>query len=128
MARLYYGTDASPVTFPDRLLAYVKVITATKLRRNESFTLTWTGDPDTAGRSAIWLHPSIPMRFVFTSAEPEQLVGEYLRALADQANASAGLVIDLRTWENDEQSVSRASSSQAPARRPVRAVRAVRAA
>lgn len=124
MALLFYGTDVSPVSFPDRLLAYVKVITATKLRRNESFTLTWTGDPDTAGRSAIWLHPSIPMRFVFDSVEPEQLVGEYLRALADQANASAGLVLDLRTWEDDERAVTRAPAQQSAARRPVRAVRA----
>ncbi len=124
MARLYYGTDLSPVTFPDRLLAYVKVITSTKLRRNESFTLTWTGDPETPGRSAVWLHPSIPLRFVFDSVEPEHLVGEYLRALADQANASAGLVVDLRTWEDDEQSVSRTAPPRTPARRPVRAVRA----
>lgn len=124
MAKLFYGTDVSPVTFPDRLLAYVKVITATKLRRNESFTLTWTGDPDTAGRSAIWMHPSIPLRFAFDSAEPEKLVGEYLRTLADQANASSGLVVDLRTWEDDENGVTRTTTPPIAARRPVRAVRA----
>lgn len=124
MARLFYGTDASSVTFPDRLLAYVKVIASTKLRRNESFTLTWTGDPETPGRSAIWLHPSIPMRFVFDSAEPEHLVGEYLRALADQANASAGLVVDLRTWADDESALPRTPAQHVAPRRPARSVRA----
>ncbi|MDI9890920.1 hypothetical protein AB0870_13765 [Microbacterium proteolyticum] len=124
MARLYYGTDLSPVTFPDRLMAYVKVITSTKLRRNESFTLTWTGDPENPGRSAIWLHPSIPMRFVFDSADAEQLVGDYLRALADQANASAGLVIDLRTWQDDESSLPRTPAQHVAPRRPARPVRA----
>ncbi|MFS0794835.1 hypothetical protein [Microbacterium sp. 1P10AE] len=124
MASLYYGTDVSPVTFPDRLLAYVKVITSTKLRRQESFTLTWSGDPDVAGRSSIWLHPSIPLRFVFSSTEPEQLVGEYLRTLADQANASAGLVVDLRTWEDAERAVSHAAAPVIPAARRTRVVRA----
>jgi hypothetical protein len=124
MALLYYGTDVSPVTFPDRLLAYVKVITSTKLRRQESFTLTWSGDPAVAGRSSIWLHPSIPLRFVFSSTEPEHLVGDYLRTLADQANASAGLVVDLRTWEDAERAVSHTAAPEISAARRTRAVRA----
>ena len=125
MALLYYGTDISPVALPDRLLAYVKVIVTTKLRRNESFTFTWTGDGDTVGRSTIWLQPAIPLRFVFTSAEPEALVGDYLRTLADQANASSGLVIDVRTWEESER-----AASVPPVRRVVsaRTGRPVRAA
>lgn len=124
MALLFYGTDVSPVALPDRLLAYVKLITTTKLRRNESFTLTWTGDADVAGRSAIWLHPSIPLRFVFDSAEPEQLVGDYLRSLADQANASAGLVIDLRTWAGEELALSSPPLRAVTATRSGRTVRA----
>ena len=118
MATLFYGSDTSPIALPDRLMGYIKVIASTKLRRGESFTLTWTGTADEAGRSTIWLQPAIPLRFVFESAEPEQLVGEYLRALADQANAASGLVIDARTWEADEQA-SRAPGR--PAGRPVRA-------
>jgi len=114
MAKLYYGSDITPVALPDRLLGYLKVIASTKLRRNESFTLTWTGDDTAAGRQTIWLQPSIPLRFVFESVEPEQLVGEYLRALADQSNSASGLVVDLRTWEDAEKAAR-------PALRPVRA-------
>ena len=99
MATLFYGSDTAPISLPDRLMGYIKVIASTKLRRGESFTLTWTGTEDAEGRSTIWLQPAIPLRFVFESVEPEQLVGDYLRALADQANAASGLVVDVRTWE-----------------------------
>ena len=99
MATLFYGSDTAPISLPDRLMGYIKVIASTKLRRGESFTLTWTGTEDAEGRSTIWLQPAIPLRFVFESVEPEQLVGDYLRALADQANAASGLVVDVRTWD-----------------------------
>jgi len=118
MATLFYGSDTAPISLPDRLMGYIKVIASTKLRRGESFTLTWTGTEDAEGRSTIWLQPAIPLRFVFESVEPEQLVGDYLRALADQANAASGLVVDVRTWESAEE------QSRTPARtagRPVRA-------
>ncbi|MEX0153229.1 hypothetical protein [Microbacterium sp. LMI1-1-1.1] len=111
MAKLYYGSDTTPVALPDRLLSYIKVIAATKLRRNESFTLTWTGDDTGDGRQTIWLQPSIALRFVFETPEPEQLVGEYLRQLADQSNSSAGLMLDVRTWEQAEAAARPASRS-----------------
>lgn len=127
MAKLYYGSDTAPVTLPDRLLGYIKVITATKLRRGESFTVTWSGADDETGRSTIWLQPSIPLRFVFDSPEPEQLSGEYLRALADQSNSATGLNVDVRTWEAAEEATrtpARTSASASPARPSTRPVRA----
>ena len=121
MARLFYGSDTSPIALPDRLMGYIKVIASTKLRRGESFTLTWTGTDDEGGRSTIWLQPAIPLRFVFGSTEPEQLAGDYLRALADQANAASGLVIDARTWEAAEEASRTPTHPNGPAGRPVRA-------
>ncbi len=126
MAKLYYGSDTAPVTLPDRLLGYIKVITATKLRRGESFTLTWSGAEGENGRSTIWLQPSIPLRFVFDSAEPEQLSGEYLRALADQSNSATGLNVDVRSWEAAEEAVRTPArtTASAPSRPSTRSVRA----
>jgi len=126
MAKLYYGSDTAPVTLPDRLLGYIKVITATKLRRGESFTLTWSGAAGETGRSTIWLQPSIPLRFVFDSAEPEQLNGEYLRALADQSNSATGLNVDVSTWETAEEAVRTPArtTASAPSRSSTRSVRA----
>lgn len=121
MATLFYGSDTAPISLPDRLMGYLKVIASTKLRRGESFTFTWTGAEGETGRSTIWLQPAIPLRFVFDSAEPEQLVGDHLRALADQANAASGLVIDARTWEAAEEASRAAAHGVRAVGRPVRA-------
>lgn len=93
MGHLYYGTSPEPVRIPDRLLSHLKVVVATKLRRSESFTLSWTHVDGTPGRSTLWLQPAIPLRFVFDSAEPEQLNAQTLKDMADMANSSAGLVV-----------------------------------
>jgi hypothetical protein len=96
MAYLYYGPEILPVEMPDRVLAHVKVVIATKLRRNESFMLTWR-HPGDDGVTSIWLQPSIPLRFVFDVAEAGELDGEYLQTLARAANSSRGLVLE---WED----------------------------
>jgi hypothetical protein len=96
MGTLYYGGTVGEIEVPDRLLAHVKVVITTKLRRHESFTLTLRHlDGDAGGRSTIWLGPSIPLRFVFDSPEVETLDAELLQQFATDANSSAGLVIDL---------------------------------
>lgn len=97
MGYLFYGNTERPIDIPDRVLAHVKVVATTKLRRNESFTVSWR-HPDGAprGRSTIWIHPSIPLRFVFETAETEKnLDRAYLRDLALAAGSSGGMMIDV---------------------------------
>jgi hypothetical protein len=94
MAYLFYGNGVEPIEMPDRLLAHIKVVVATKLRRGESFTLSWR-HPHEAGRTTIWLQPAIPLRFVFSSSEPEILDPAWLKELANAANSSRGLNVDL---------------------------------
>lgn len=92
MGMLYYGGLADPIQIEDRALAHLKVVIATKLRRNESFTLSWRhpeGDP--MGRSTIWLHPSIPLRFVFDEPEPPELRSEWITAMAQSASSTGGI-------------------------------------
>ena len=99
MGTIYYGGSATPIHIDDRALAHLKVVISTKLRRHESFTLSWQHpDDQPGGRSTIWLAPSIPLRFVFDDPEPaelsrqwiEQLIelGEFLRR--DHARRRAG--------------------------------------
>lgn len=100
MGYLYYGASNQAIEMPDRLLAHIKVVTATKLRRSESFTLSWQhreGDP--MGRTTIWLQPAIELRFVFSSAETEKLDSALLQKFANQAGSSAGLVVDLAEFD-----------------------------
>ena len=94
MAELIYGAEGDPVHIPEHLLAHVKVVVATKLRRNESFMLTWR-HPDGSGRSSVWLQPSIPLRFIFDSPEEPAIDHALLARLATAASSNGGLILDL---------------------------------
>ncbi|MDQ1123411.1 hypothetical protein QE412_001984 [Microbacterium trichothecenolyticum] len=62
--------------------------------RGESFTLSWRHrDDEERGRSTLWLHPAIPLRFVFDDAEPATLSREWIERLAESANSSGGIFL-----------------------------------
>ncbi|CAH0190341.1 MULTISPECIES: hypothetical protein [unclassified Microbacterium] len=94
MGSLYYGDSAEPINIEDRALAHLKIVIATKLRRNESFTLSWP-HPETEanGRSTIWLHPSIPLRFVFDAPEAPAISRQWVEDLANSASSSGGITL-----------------------------------
>jgi len=92
MGTIYYNGAATPIHIEDRALAHLKVVIATKLRRGESFTLSWTHpEGESRGRSTIWLHPSISLHFVFDDPEPPELSRSWLDGLANSANSSGGI-------------------------------------
>lgn len=94
MGTIFYGGSATPIQIEDRALAHLKVVIATKLRRNESFTLSWRHpDDEPRGRTTIWLHPAIPLRFVFDDPEPAELSREWIAELANSANSSGGIAL-----------------------------------
>lgn len=94
MGTIYYGGGAMPIHIEDRALAHLKVVIATKLRRDESFTVSWTHpDDQPRGRSTIWLHPSIPLRFVFDDPEPTQLSRDWIEELANSASSTGGILL-----------------------------------
>lgn len=95
MGYLYYGNSTEPIEMPDRVLAHLKVVTSTKLRRSESFTLSWSKTDGSGGKSTIWLHASIPLRFELDRAESAPLDRRYLEELAQAAASSAGIFVDL---------------------------------
>ncbi|WZH37094.1 MAG: hypothetical protein PIR02_00190 [Microbacterium enclense] len=117
MGQLFYATSTESIEIPDRVLAHLKVVVTTKLRRSESFTLSWTHVDGDAGRSTLWLQPSIPLRFAFDSAEPETLNATVLKNMADMANSSAGLVVDLSAEIPAHDAASPAPARTAVARR-----------
>jgi hypothetical protein len=94
MGSLHYGDAIAPIQIEDRALAHLKVVIATKLRRNESFTLSWRHpDGNCPGRSTIWLHPSMPLRFVFDEPEAPELSRLWIEDLAHSANSSGGITL-----------------------------------
>jgi hypothetical protein len=96
MGQLCYGSTREELSVPDRLLAHLKVVATTKLRRQESFTLSWVHpDGEQPGRSAIWVNPAIELRFHFQHVEPEELDKHLLEQLAREADTNAGIHLDL---------------------------------
>ncbi len=94
MGVLHYGDGQHLLHIEDRALAHLKVVIATKLRRNESFTLSWQHpEGDEAGRSTVWLHPSIPLRFQFEEPDPPRLNMEWIENLMHSANTSGGILL-----------------------------------
>ncbi len=93
MGTIQYG-NGDEIHVEDRALAHLKVVIATKLRRNESFTLSWKhaeGDP--VGRSTIWLHPSIPLRFTFDTPEGPDLNVKWIQELMHSASSTGGITL-----------------------------------
>lgn len=113
MGTLFYGDSGTPIGIDDRALAHVKVAITTKLRRGESFTLSWIHpDGHTRGRSTIWVHPSIALRFVFDSPDPADLSRDWVEDLMRSANSTGGitLVEEFVGGEAPESSLQRAAS------------------
>jgi hypothetical protein len=99
---IYYGNGAAPIHIEDRALAHLKVVISTKLRRDESFTLSWRHpDDQPGGRSTLWLHPAIPLRFEFDDPEPATLSRQWIEDLANSANTSGGILLVEEYVEND---------------------------
>ena len=91
---LYYGDSGTPIDIDDRALAHLKVAIVTKLRRGESFTVSWLHAPDQPrGRSTLWLHHSIPLRFVFDDVESPELSREWIEDLMRSANSTGGVLL-----------------------------------
>jgi hypothetical protein len=101
---LYYGSEAAPIHIDDRTLAHLKVVIVTKLRRHEGFAVSWRhpeGEP--VGRSTIWVHPAVPLRFEFDEPVAPKLNRAWLEELAASANVLGGvtLVEEHVTGEHD---------------------------
>jgi len=81
------------VDFDDRILAHLQIVIVQKLRRGESFLLSWPNVGEPGGHSSAWLHPSIPLYFRFCGGHAPSINESWLHCLSESANSSAGLVV-----------------------------------
>jgi hypothetical protein len=94
MGTLFYGNNHAGIEFDDRTLAHLKIVLTTKLRRNESFSLSWMHPSgEGSGRSTIWVHPAIPMLYVFRTPIQPELNRDWIERLMLSANSTGGLQI-----------------------------------
>jgi len=104
MGTLYYGASRTPVKIDDRLLAHIKVLTGSKLRRNEPFLLSWTESADEGhGRTSIWMHPAVDLIYRFDGGRAPDLDPKLLDQLSADSLSATGIQIDAsmpRFWGN----------------------------
>ncbi|WP_342780675.1 ATP-dependent DNA ligase [Subtercola boreus] len=80
------------IEFDDRVLAHLRVVIVTKLRRAESFTMQYAYGPESAaGHASLWLHPSIPLQFKFYGSKEPVLNRAWIEALMVGASSTVGL-------------------------------------
>lgn len=93
MGELIYGAETS-YTMEDRTLSHVKVAAGAKLRRQESFYLSWVIPSSSgSGRVSLWLSPAIPLQFHFLGNTPPKLNPLWIRALEMTAVSDRGMVV-----------------------------------
>lgn len=105
MGSLFYGSTSEPIRIPDIVLAHLQAVTTVRLRRGESFMVSWRV-PDAAEgrRSTLWMHAAIPLRFVFDVDAEIALDRGVLRHFAQAAHSTAGLLIDVTEPDGQDSS------------------------
>lgn len=92
MGTLQY--DGVLVEFDDRLLAHLQIVIVQKIRRGESFLMSWRDSIETGnGHSAIWIHPTQNLYFKFSGSRSPAINQDWLEQLLLSANSSRGLLV-----------------------------------
>jgi|SRR5680860_1058443 len=82
------------VDFDDRILAHLQIVIVRKLRRGESFMVSWKDTVQVGGgRTSIWIHPAIPLAFKFAGGHSPTVNVVWLAQLTLSADSSRGLVV-----------------------------------
>ena len=92
MGHLKY--DNERFEFDDRLLAHLQIVISSKLRRSESFFLSWIAATEVgSGRHAIWIDTGVPIHITYFGSRPPAINRQWVEDLATAANSTAGLVL-----------------------------------
>ena len=91
MGRLMYSSDDA-LDIEDRVLAHLQVVIIAKMRRQESFAFSWEhGREGGGGRTTIWVHPSMNLRFRYNGSRAPELNRAWLEEFSMLANSANGL-------------------------------------
>ncbi|MCJ1695975.1 ATP-dependent DNA ligase [Rathayibacter caricis DSM 15933] len=93
MGRMIYDSTTE-ADFDDRLLAHLQIVIGTKFGKGESFYFSWR-DAGAAGdgRTSLWLHPAIPLRFKYFGGRAPSINPEWVRRLLMDSYSAQGLRI-----------------------------------
>jgi hypothetical protein len=92
--------DGLTVNVDDRTLVHLQIVIVRKLRRGETFLMSWRDSPDAgSGRSSIWLHPYVLVHFKFDGSKVPPINEKWLAELAASAESSTGLIVTAEQGE-----------------------------
>lgn len=92
MGRLLYGESGMELEFDDRVLMHLQIAIGAKLRRNESFFLSWRDSAAAgSGRSSIWLDSAIPLYFRYFGGRTPEVNREWISILVDSSHGPSGM-------------------------------------
>jgi hypothetical protein len=92
VGKFIYGATGVSVDLEDRVLAHLRVVIMTKLRRNEAFMF----DLDVGGgngRRTFWIAPAVPIQFHFFGGRPPRINRAWVEEMLLLASGSVGLSI-----------------------------------
>ncbi len=113
--------DGLVVHIDDRTLAHLQIVIVRKLRRGESFLMSWKDSPDVgSGRSSIWLHPLVLLHFKFEGSRVPTINEQWLAELTACADGSRGLIVTSERGELDPLTDSRQRATEETLLSPVR--------
>lgn len=93
MGTLVYGSDRFTIEIDDRTLAHLQLAVVAKLRRRESFALTWRDEDGSGqGRTVLWIHEAIPLRFEYAGSR----MASVNKAWVDELLATASTTVGMR--------------------------------
>ncbi|WP_024355770.1 hypothetical protein [Leucobacter chironomi] len=93
MGTLIYGRHQE-YRFDDRTLEHLRVVIVARVRRNESFFLTWTAEAQQrAVTTTLWISAGVPIVFHFSAPERPPLSRAWLQRLTQSSYSSRGLVL-----------------------------------
>lgn len=95
MGTLLYGPAETAISFDDTILSHLQLVIVAKLRRGESFILSWDVAPEFGGgRNTIWLNSMLPLMFKYDSNQVPVIDRELLERMSVSANNNRGLVME----------------------------------
>lgn len=93
VGQLIYG-PGTVYEMDDRTLAHVKLALTAKLRRQESFLLSWPIAADQgSGRTSLWMAPTLPLQFQFSGSRPPTINRNWVVAMLEGSHSDRGLMI-----------------------------------
>jgi hypothetical protein len=93
MGKFTYGGQIK-ADFEDRVLAHLQIVIGAKLRRGESFHLSWKDDASIGdGRTTVWVNPAVTLVYKYYGSRPPPINRDWIEALMMTANSPTGLYV-----------------------------------